>query len=328
MASTPQSIINIANSMFAPRSFESQETQNSNDDRLDAAHALLGVSPAFPGTFSSFQLHGNMELKQSNSQPAQSEKASTAPLRSRSNSTGLEALALLATEEQASMEPIDSTPVTQDSIHTVPNARILSSSSDEDSVAMPPPLPRPRVGRIRRRSVSNPEGMDKWVPNVESRLHFVLPASILEEELAEASAAMKAKEEESAGQKRGTNDGEGEEEEVLTEDELLRRARSRLLEDLSEGSLNGEKGVLTLPHSLEKYKYVGQRWPVFTFVQNIRSNFSHCKRYTARMGASEFTLQQKGQSLSRDFKARGHVEFGTRKYGTIVAKASLTGECE
>lgn len=49
-----------------------------------------------------------------------------------------------------------------------------------------------------------------------------------------------------------------EEQANLTPEELLKRARSRLLEDLSEGSLNGEKGVLTLPHSLSKYKEVRQ----------------------------------------------------------------------
>ena len=55
-------------------------------------------------------------------------------------------------------------------------------------------------------------------------------------------------------------------ESTLEPEELLRRARSRLLEDLSEGSggsngagtgMNGDKGsVLILPHSLSKYKEV------------------------------------------------------------------------
>lgn len=53
-------------------------------------------------------------------------------------------------------------------------------------------------------------------------------------------------------------EGEDDDDESLLEpEELLRRARSRLLEDLSEGaSVSGEKGVLTLPHSLSKYKEV------------------------------------------------------------------------
>ena len=64
-----------------------------------------------------------------------------------------------------------------------------------------------------------------------------------------------------------SNIGHVEQEEIdeslLEPEELLRRARSRLLEDLSEGSeaaisggLNGEKSVLALPHSLGKYKEV------------------------------------------------------------------------
>lgn len=252
MASNPQSIINIANSMFSGRTLGAQGAQNNSDDRLDAAHALLGVSPA-SSTLSLSFLYGS-EQKQSNSKPAQVYESSIeSQQRLRSNSTGLEALALLATEEQEKIEPVETASQTQGPNHSLSTMN-LSSSSDEDSEAMPPPRPRPRIQRTRRRSVSNPEGMDKWAPEENNRLHFVLPASILEEELAEASAAMKAKEEEMAGQiEEGNAD---EEEEVFNEDELLRRARSRLLEDLSQGNLNGEKGVLTLPHSLEKYKQV------------------------------------------------------------------------
>jgi hypothetical protein len=49
---------------------------------------------------------------------------------------------------------------------------------------------------------------------------------------------------------------EEEDESKLEPEELLRRARSRLLEDLSEENADGEKGVLTLPHSLHKYQEV------------------------------------------------------------------------
>ena len=118
--------------------------------------------------------------------------------------------------------------------------------------------------RGRPRSVSNPEGMEKFAPRDHNRLHFVLPASILEEELAEASAAMKAKEGtflplETQEESLFEEEDEEEDESDLDEDELLRRARSRLLEDLSESSLTGEKGVLTLPHALAKYKEVRSR---------------------------------------------------------------------
>jgi len=131
----------------------------------------------------------------------------------------------------------------------------------------------------RRRAQSNPEGMEKWAPM--PRKHFVLPASILEEELAEASAAMEEQKQQRQQQQEETlweeeeDDEEADKDEYptaapisglmsqeeqlnLTPDELLQRTRSRLLEDLSEGSVNGEKGVLTLPHSLSKYKDVSQ----------------------------------------------------------------------
>ena len=100
--------------------------------------------------------------------------------------------------------------------------------------------------------MSNPEGMEKYS---SKRLQLVLPASILEEELAEASAAMKAKEEEEEYEEDDFY-VQNEEEEHVSHEELLRRARLRLLEDLSQGSVNGEKGELTLPHALEKYKEV------------------------------------------------------------------------
>jgi hypothetical protein len=128
--------------------------------------------------------------------------------------------------------------------------------------------------------------MEKWDSLTKgpfNRKHFVLPSAILEEELAEASALAKAHEETYTShlplKKRGRTveddygtspnsvtspimsaakaDDSPEEGVVeISPEELLKRARSRLLEDLSEGSLKGEKGVLTLPHSLSKYKEV------------------------------------------------------------------------
>ena len=163
----------------------------------------------------------------------------------------------------------------------------VTSSSDDDSEIMPPPPPRTTYSitnnntrMSRRRSVSNPEIMDKWETK---RLRLVLPASILEEEIAEATAAiLKVKKEKAlatttteGGGSSCNNDEEDddedddesdsssssspptmvdEDEENLDHDQLLRRARSRLLEDLSIAG--GEKGVLTLPHSLKKYKEV------------------------------------------------------------------------
>lgn len=202
-------------------------------DRLDAAHALLGAATE--------------SLETVQEQPEQEPAVLRRP---RSGSVGLDELAALAVGamEQPQQE----------------NGTVsLSSSSDDDSEAMPPPPPR----TVRRpRSCSNPEGMEKWG---EPR-NFVLPSAILEEELAEASALAKAHEarmqtKRDADNTYGTSPDSVTspimlsatmEDEDMEPEELLKRARSRLLEDLSEGSLKGEKGVVTLPHSLSKYKEV------------------------------------------------------------------------
>jgi hypothetical protein len=259
-----QSIINLANTMYAH-----QPLYDSSNDRLDAAEALLGVSPN-----SVVQLGEN----QSGTPELLADCAAFPVLsvtRDRSDSAGLDALAFLATKETRTTEQSNSPAAVRwetsvSIIHENQNlvASAVSSSSSSDDETMPPPPPR-RAGSFRRRSVSNPEGMEKWAPRDHNRLQFVLPASILEEEMAEASAAIKAKQElaeddyDEADDDNMVEDKSDDEEEVdeadLTPDELLRRARSRLLEDLSEVNLNGEKGILALPHALEKYKEVKQR---------------------------------------------------------------------
>lgn len=221
-------------------------------DRLDAAQALLGASES-------------LETVQ------EQEEEEVVARRPRSGSVGLDELAALA----AGMEQ---SPTVS-----------LSCSSDEDSEAMPPPP------RRRPRSSSNPEGMEKW----GDRRDFVLPSAILEEELAEASALAEAHRERCKAmslpvKKRGMFDEYGSspdsvtspimlsiteeadedsymDQEDMEPEELLRRARSRLLEDLSEGTLKGEKGVLMLPHSLSKYKEV-RAAPMFLLWK------SSCKR--------------------------------------------------
>lgn len=90
-------------------------------------------------------------------------------------SSGLDALALLASRA----------------------SELSSSSSDEDRESMPPPPPRFRKGRMR--SASNPEGMEKWDSlshgsSNSSRIHFLLPSAILEEELQSANDACAAHE--------------------------------------------------------------------------------------------------------------------------------------
>lgn len=216
-------------------------------------------------------------------------------------STGLDALAALASEERHCA----TTTTTESSLEpylAVSGVASAPTSSDEEEEEedvvedqmMPPPP------RRRQRSASNPEGMEKWDSlnrtrgGGGARKHFVLPAAILEEELAEASAAVREREMQKKEEKPSVafpkrksgssvhghdddhndeiheseeddskqNEKEEEEEEeeedesMLTPEELLRKARSRLLEDLSEGSINGEKGQLMLPHALGKYKHV------------------------------------------------------------------------
>ena len=271
-------------------------------DELNVAHALLGVVPKEPksplqsATLDSYagleSLAEQAQVRQvvtsssvagsvpsspalpssngavatgTNLAPEAARAGATA--KSVSPRTGLDALAALALQRDTSTSVAPTEPPLR--FDGVVSA--VASSSDDDE-AMPPPPPR------RQRSVSNPEGMEKWdsLHRNRGRRHFVLPASILEEELAEASAAVREKqlmkrespveslpeeeEEESGESEEGEEVEEEEEEEVdeslLTPEELLRKARSRLLEDLSEGSINGEKGELMLPHALRKYKHV------------------------------------------------------------------------
>lgn len=252
----PQTIINLVNAMY------SNQPQHESDDRLDAARALLGVSPNSVAD-SSALFAARASKVQETSGESSTYTSDESYRRIRSDSVGLEALAFLATKEHASMETSSASALWEATSSEVANnmplvaSAVSSSSSSSDDETMPPPPPR--RGITRRRSVSNPEGMEKWAPRDQNRLRFVLPASILEEELAEASAAMRAKqelEEEDEEADDYSPKEDEEDEESLSQDELLRRARSRLLEDLSEVNLNGEKGILTLPHTLDKYKEV------------------------------------------------------------------------
>lgn len=227
----------------------------------------------------------------------------------------------------------------------VPAAQIYTSEDESRLLRELPALPA-RTGRMR--SASNPEGMEKWdsYSRRNERQHFVLPSSILEEELAStrkvlgesgggslsssisgfqftnysyydqgkvqeftmltpgsgeavsysttvrtrkkrqikppmrfesvqilatnsnvagdskpaakkgSKKKMKSPEISEESSPPNLDEDEDVDESLLEPEELLRRARSRLLEDLSEENGEGEKGVLTLPHSLSKYKEV------------------------------------------------------------------------
>lgn len=334
-------------------------------DRLDAARALLGVSPASSSTEPSspgqsrlctarVSFVGAQPITARTFQPttAQSQPTQTQSPAEESQepprvpaarvtfdkplfqlappaviSNGLDALAALASSEQASWLQQQ-----QQQRSTVSTSSNTSSDDDEDdSEAMPPPPPRLVEGG-RRRSVSNPEGMEKWAR--PSRRHFVLPASILEEELAEASAAMEAHERKNSVDQQEEEEAEknpsapisglmSEEEQAnLTPDELLRRARSRLLEDLSEGNLAGEKGVLTLPHSLSKYKEVynkNGRIGIYTPAERaaIIARFNQKRsrrvwnkkiRYNCRKNLADRRMRVKGRFVKRSTEQQARAE--------------------
>lgn len=203
--------------MDMPHSVD-ESSSSAQMDRMDAAHALLGVSPNTVVDSLSSAMSKNAAPTPYTAAPIVADRPRSAP-----SSGGLDALAALASRMEESAEAY------------LPSGTI-SSSSDDDSEAMPPPPPR-----RRERSCSNPEGMEKWdsLNRINERRRFVLPTSILEEELAEAKIAADRKNEQDRLLRQDisvTNSPFGRpflDEDVNVEPaELLRRARSRLLEDL------------------------------------------------------------------------------------------------
>lgn len=151
-------------------------------------------------------------------------------------------------------------------LHTLSTIRIASTSND---VASKPNSNLPRKKRGNNKKTINSDN-DR---NQDSENTNATPNSNKKSQRKQKSKAgsnttpPRASPERSNspnGSTKSNESGNGsnvEEEEVdeslLDPEELLRRARSRLLEDLSEGAgVGGEKGVLTLPHSLSKYKEV------------------------------------------------------------------------
>jgi hypothetical protein len=221
---------------------------------MDAARALLEAFPLKPTSsgiktslhesslFDSKPKHGFILDKPEEQKEEPVEEEEPIQRRPRSGSEGLDYLAELAAKERRAY-------VEQPTVVS----STASSDEEDDSVSMPPPPPRRRP-----RSVSDPEGMEKYIPL--SRLHLVLPTAILEEELAEAKVAV-----ENHNQKNKTpssacdaedEDDEQDEDKYLTPDELIRRARSRVLQDLSENVLASKDGKVVFPHTLIKYKEV------------------------------------------------------------------------
>lgn len=361
-------------------------------DELSAAKALLEVSPLHCAGLQgkgerAASIHSGIKTLSSSGLECLSEysnetgstlrflsdKEPRVPIASTSLSGALDALATLASEARSqqtrSISASNERQLDQHLAATGIASPPTSSSEDDDESfdSMPPPPPRRRP-----RSCSNPEGIEKWdslTQDRSTRRHFVLPASILEEELAEASEAIRQRklrvstipeepadfeggspspdavvdhplsmedekqerkplvEKELRGQSTAANPVElGIDESNLSPDELLKRARSRLLEDLSEGNMNGDKDVMTLPHSLGKYKEVynkNGRIGIYTPAERaaIIARFNKKRqrrvwnkkiRYNCRKSLADRRLRVKGrfvkrseqEQLAKELKAR------------------------
>lgn len=108
--------------------------------------------------------------------------------------------------------------------------------------------------------------------------------------------------------------------------ELLRRARSRLFEDLS--AENGmEKGAMAFPHSLDKYKevrhYIACCWANSILHGNAIAHItiiSIINRFTTSMDELEFIHLQKELLLFKNLTARELQELGRKRFVTIVGR--------
>ncbi|KAL3780772.1 hypothetical protein HJC23_006710 [Cyclotella cryptica] len=317
-------------------------------------------------------------------------------------------------DDSNSMPP----PPPREPLDSVASSSFYGSTADESALLRELPAFPTRLGRLR--SASNPEGMEKWdsYSRRNDRQHFVLPSSILEEELAstrrvlgenveedecgdppsivengfqftnysyydrgnvqeftmltgsdklpvsystavltrkkrqikqplnylstkvlgtspdsvaDPPSAMKHSSKKSSSKKKSKSPEldsgnssqnpeveEDDDESLLEPEELLRRARSRLLEDLSEGAgVNGEKGVLTLPHSLSKYKEVynkhgrigiytpAERAAIITKfnAKRARRVWNKKIRYNCRKNLADRRMRIKGRFVKRSVEA-------------------------
>jgi len=144
--------------------------------QLSAAQTLLGISP----NSSSNNIHIESFIYENSEPPIDSKTA-----RPGHWDTSLK-------EERRI--PVDSNRSSLDSLALLASSALnINSFSNSPSICMMPPPPPRSKGRIR--SASNPEGMEKWDSfgnRCGSRRHFILPSSILEEELANANSACEA----------------------------------------------------------------------------------------------------------------------------------------
>jgi len=298
---------------------------------------------------------------------------------------------------QKANDPYRSNASALDALATLASNTI--SSSDNDFKAMPPPPPR------RMRSASNPEGMEKWDSyRKSSRCHFVLPSSILEEELASANVACQVHDEQMARDKTsllGEHNGpikkrgltvfqvdsqwlddrrkqqqlqqqevgaspttvisssspEGpedstentsvastpedlEDEKDLEPEELLRRARSKLLEDLAIET-NVQKSVLPLPHDLHKYKSLynkNGRIGIYTPLERaaIITKFNKKRgrrvwnkkiRYNCRKNLADRRMRVKGRFVKRAVEQNATKPVRDKGSGSSTRTSSPVSSC-
>eukprot|EP00586_Coscinodiscus_wailesii_P020691 CAMPEP_0172513966 /NCGR_PEP_ID=MMETSP1066-20121228/256731_1 /TAXON_ID=671091 /ORGANISM="Coscinodiscus wailesii, Strain CCMP2513" /LENGTH=370 /DNA_ID=CAMNT_0013294445 /DNA_START=330 /DNA_END=1442 /DNA_ORIENTATION=+ len=185
----------------------------------------------------------------------------------------------------------ESQPCSQNGLDAL--ADIASAASISDS---PTPDEEP-LPRRRMRSVSNPEGMEKWdlllrlkVGNISPPVEGEMVGGESVTESAKMSALMC--------------------DEHFDPDELLRQARGRLLDDMHA---SGEKGSMTLPHCLEKYKEVynkNGRIGIYTPAERAaiiaRFNGKRTRRvwnkkirYNCRKNLADRRLRVKGRFVKR-----------------------------
>lgn len=174
----------------------------------------------------------------------------------------------------------------------------------------------------RQRSCSNPEGMEKWEAMTRMRSRdYSPPPSILEEEEGDSDMAEVANSLSLLAKDKITPDVFHSQSKsiVVTPDEviedpveLLRRARTKLLEDMHECGSNS-KGSSVLPHTLSKYKELynkngrigiytpAERAAIISRFQGKRSRRVWNKkiRYNCRKNLADRRMRVKGRFVKR-----------------------------
>lgn len=379
---------------------------NAEPPEASPEQALLLLGVGDPSSYSSSPLVGGTQAHQPQHNAAATSIANSpsGPIpigRPRSGSYDAFLVSLAGNKSQSSGGALDALAALAGSVTT-------DDDGGGDSANMPPPPPRAMKGvGGRLRSASNPEGMEKWDSlggnrndsGGGQRRHFVLPSSILEEELAGANAACAAESSANAMSDASSSGGSGsspsswrglplkkrmqqqhhwqetnqdqdptdsfgtspnsvmmaieeepsseeaqhalpeEDESDLEPAELLRRARARLLEDLSTEGAMGEKGVLPLPHSLSKYKEVynkngrigiytpAERAAIIAKFNTKRSRRVWNKkiRYNCRKNLADRRMRVKGRFVKRSTEQAAALKAQLEQQAESATATKLSG---